>query len=244
MAATALLSAAGTCPCCRQEVTFTATGEYLRDSFRCPECDSVPRERALMATLDRFFPWWPNATIHESSPVSRGASARIASECRYYHATQHWSDRDPGAYVGRVRNEDLEGQTYASGTFDLVVTQDVMEHVFDPDAAFREIARTLKPGGAHVFTTPLVNQARPSQQAARRAPGGEIVHLVEPEYHGNPIGPDGSLVTWRWGYDIVEHIYRASGLFSTIVYIDDLSQGIRAELNEVIVTRKGGATRG
>ncbi len=38
------------------------------------------------------------------------------------------------------------------------LTQDVFEHLFDPAAAFREIARTLQPGGAHVFTTLLVRK--------------------------------------------------------------------------------------
>lgn len=66
-----------------------------------------------------------------------------------------------------------------------------------------------------------------------------MIHFHEPEYHGNPVDPEGSLVTVRWGYDIVELIHEASGLVSTLVLIDDLSREIRAELNEVVVTRKG-----
>ena len=36
------------------------------------------------------------------------------------------------------------------------------------------------------------------------------------------------------GFDIVDHIYRSSGMITTIVFIDDLQYGIRAELNEVL----------
>jgi hypothetical protein len=62
--------------------------------------------------------------------------------------------------------------------------------------------------------------------------------LVRPEYHGNPISDEGSLVTLDWGYDISRHIYEASGLFTHTLYIDDLARGIRAEFNEVLVTLK------
>jgi len=149
----------------------------------------------------------------------------------------------PGFECGEIhpsgwRNENLEKQTFADCSFDLVITQDVMEHIFDPDKAFAEIARTLKPGGAHIFTVPIVNKAAPSCVRAKLDARGEVTYLEEAQYHGNPVDPKGSLVTMDWGYDITEHILRSSGLHSTLVYIDDLSRGIRAEYIEVVVSRK------
>jgi hypothetical protein len=47
-----------------------------------------------------------------------------------------------------------------------------------------------------------------------------------------------SLVTFDWGYDICRHIFDASGLFTEIAWIDDLSRGIRAEYIEVLITLK------
>jgi hypothetical protein len=44
--------------------------------------------------------------------------------------------------------------------------------------------------------------------------------------------PKGSLVCMDWGYDICEFIFKASGVYTTIVCIDDISRGIRAELIE------------
>ena len=118
------------------------------------------------------------------------------------------------------------------------VTQDVMEHILDPDAAFREIARTLRPGGAHVFTVPLVRREKPSRARAERRADGSLEHLLEPQYHGNPIDPNGSLVTMDWGYDICDRIFRTTGLATKIIEIDDIEHGIRGEFSDVLITFK------
>jgi len=228
----------GHCPTCDRDVLFQSTNGWFRDHYLCPSCRSKPRERALMRTLEMFFPDWRERVIHESSPINRGASVRLAKECRAYIPSQLFPDLAPGEIREGVRCEDLGAMTFADASIDLHVTQDVLEHVLDPAAVFREIARTLKPGGAHVCTVPLVNKHKPSAVRARPAPGGGIDYLMEPAYHGNPVSQDGALVTVDWGYDIGRHIFEACGLYSQIVYIDDISRGIRAEYIEVLVTFK------
>jgi SAM-dependent methyltransferase len=43
---------------------------------------------------------------------------------------------------------------YGSGTFDVVFSDNVLEHLADPVSVFREVARVLKPGGCFLFKTP------------------------------------------------------------------------------------------
>ena len=76
-----------------------------------------------------------------------------------------------GAYRDGLRCEDLEQQTFDDESFDLVVAQDVMEHVFHPDRAYREIWRTLKPGGLYIHTTPIYKKNRVTSE--RRASLGQ-----------------------------------------------------------------------
>ncbi|MEO6873292.1 MAG: class I SAM-dependent methyltransferase [Opitutaceae bacterium] len=190
-----------------------------------------------MWTIETFFPAWREAMIHESSPGGRGASVRLAKECQGYCASQYFQGITCGTLVDGVRCENLEALSFPNDSVDLHVTQDVFEHIFDPDVAFREIARTLRPGGVHIFTTPLVEKSKPSLRCALLS-DGKVVHFRTPEYHGNPVSSDGSLVTMRWGYDICDRIFQVTGLFTQIVYIDALELGIRAEYIEVLVTRK------
>lgn len=184
------------------------------------------------------FPNWKELTIHESSPCGRGASNKLKTNVQNYIATNYFPEVELGTIHRGFRCENLEKMTFEDESIDLHITQDVMEHIFSPTKAFQEIARTLTPGGAHIFTTPLVNKNNPSEVCARLDELGNVIYFREPEYHGNPISEEGSLVTMRWGYDICEHIFTTSGLFTEIIYIDSLDLGIRAELIEVLITRK------
>lgn len=82
-----------------------------------------------------------------------------------------------------VRCENLEQLTFASDTFDIFIRQDV----FNPDMAAREIMRALRPGGVHLFTAPKDQRVRKSYPRARLTENG-IGHLLEEQYHGNPVG--------------------------------------------------------
>lgn len=50
----------------------------------------------------------------------------------------------------------VENLPFESNFFDLVVSEFVLEHLDNPNKAFREIYRVLKPGGKVVFLTPNV----------------------------------------------------------------------------------------
>lgn len=229
----------GFCYSCNRTSRFTAHKEWWRDHYLCDNCGSIPRERALMYCIEKFCPGWQEMVIHESSPVFRGTSLRLKNEAKQYLPTQYFPGMDRGAMHRGFRNEDLEHLSFEDESIDLHITQDVFEHIFDPAQAFKEIARTLRPGGAHIFTTPLVNKNSATQWCARMGEDGVIQHLIDPpEYHGNPVSADGSLVTVHWGYDILKYIYDACGLFTEMIYIDALELGIRAEFIEVLMTRK------
>ncbi|MCL2221397.1 MAG: class I SAM-dependent methyltransferase [Oscillospiraceae bacterium] len=228
----------GTCPICEDTVTFSAANSWFRDHLLCSKCGSLPRERALMVAIDRFMPDWRNCIIHESSPAGRGVSLKLKREAVSYIESQFFPDSTPGELKNGFRSEDLARLTFEDNSLDIHITQDVMEHVFDIDSAFAEISRTLKPGGMHIFTVPLVSGANPTLQRASLYAEGGINYLYEPEYHGNPVSSEGSLVVWHWGYDIVHRIFNTSKMNTLVLQIDDISKGIRAEYIDVLVSFK------
>lgn len=49
---------------------------------------------------------------------------------------------------------DAQKMELPDESFDLVVSNQVLEHIYAPDEALKEVFRVLKPGGKAVFTTP------------------------------------------------------------------------------------------
>ena len=235
-----ILEVKGECPICESEATFSSKHSWLRDHFHCSRCGSIPRERALMAVINQYFPDFRKLKIHESSPGGRGVSVKLSREAAFYSSSHFFPNCELGAVheATGFRCENLEQLTFDDNEFDLFITQDVMEHIYAPEKAFNEIARVLKPGGAHIFTVPLINKSKVSERWAELGEDGKPKFLFEPEFHGNPVDQAGSPVTMHWGYDIVRHIYDYSGMPTTMLTIDNLQMGIRAEYIEVLVSVK------
>ncbi len=224
---------AGWCACCRSQTRFEVTGVWLRDQYLCERCGAIPRFRALNLTLDTYFPGWEGLSIHESSP----SNDFVRRYCEHYSSSYFYDGVPLGSMHQGNRCENLERLTFADDTFDLFVTQDVFEHVFRPDLAQREIMRVVKPGGAHVFTAPKHKGLRQTAQRAELR-DGQVVHLLEAQYHGNPIGDGRALVTWDYGDDFEQYLWAWCG-YPTVTYVvRDRGLGIDGEYLEVFVTRK------
>jgi SAM-dependent methyltransferase len=155
-----------------------------------------------------------------------------------YIASYYFPDKPLGAFVGHLRNENLEQQTFFDDTFDIVISLDVMEHVFNPERVYNEVYRTLCKGGIYIHTFPIkkgmVDAALP--RAKQKADGTIEFLTLPPEYHGSPTGD--SLVTYDFGYDITKQIAEWAPFDVRILRFWDQRHGIIGEFTEVVVCRK------
>ena len=115
-------------------------------------------------------------------------------------------------------NQDLEQLTYESGSFDVVVTSDILEHVRKPRAAFEEIRRVLKSGGRHVFTVPL-QFPMPRETTWRVDTSTDVDRcILAPVYHGDGTGGR-SLVYTDFGADMIDDLERL-GMETRFSFVD------------------------
>jgi SAM-dependent methyltransferase len=189
---------------------------------RCLRCFSTFRHRAVGAVLGRLG-LRRNAHVYELS--SRGAL------CRYLRRTfarvtvsELFDGVAPGAFRGGVQCQDVQQLTYADASFDVVTSTEVFEHVPDDGRAFAEVLRVLRPGGFLVCTVPLMEAAATIERA--RIEDGAIVHLVEPEYHGDRLRGRGRVLAFRtYGPDILDRL-RGARFEARLERVDDPAHAI------------------
>jgi SAM-dependent methyltransferase len=118
------------------------------------------------------------------------------------------SDSVPlGTEKDGLRNEDLTALTFDNDAFDHILSFDVLEHVNDDMAAFKEIHRCLKPGGTFLFSVPFSPERADKQVRARILPDGSIEHLLPTEYHGNPVDHENGALCFRnFAWDLIHDL--------------------------------------
>jgi len=169
------------------------------------------RMRAVLALIDEKVGARPpdKVQIFATEAVTPFA-LRMRGRFARFHGAEYGADADARGALYPIPHEDLAALSLPSGRFDLVTTNEVLEHVPDLDAALRELARVLKPGGWHVGTHPFVMMAEAGDRRSLLL-DGEVAHLKVPEYHANPADwAAGSLVFETPGWNIIERA-RAAG---------------------------------
>ncbi|MBW8886204.1 MAG: methyltransferase domain-containing protein [Fibrobacteres bacterium] len=191
-----LTSRRGHCPMCGKATLFfmNDTPETIRNHALCVRCGCCSRHRHLALSVQREFAArgirslsdfraYPELSVLNAStgtPVARFLGAGPNIIC-----SEYFDDTPPGAIKGGIRNEDLGNLSMPDNSLDLVVTEDVFEHIPAWKLAFGEVHRVLKPGGCHIFTIPYYFNRKTRELFQWE---GDKPVLTEPvEYHGDPI---------------------------------------------------------
>ena len=231
----------GRCLACDHRTLFVVAGPWLANDYLCVICGSMPRWRGIVHVLDTCFPNWRDVSMHECGAGGLSTEKFRRESTQGYSGSRYLVPAVPaGDTIGdRMTCQDIQDLTFPDESFDLFITQDVLEHVLRPDRAIAEIARVLKPGGAHVFTVPIYHGCETIVRVAPSETG--MTYLLPADYHGDPDGPEPSLVIREWGDDFVDFVSRHSDLTTESIELHDRKLGLDANPGsplQVFISRK------
>lgn len=183
----------------------------FRERLVCPGCELNNRQRFMATVVRRTLGERSGPTAvylyEQVTPFFAWAERELDAEVVGSEYLGH--DVEGGATIEGIRHEDALALSFDDATFDVLISNDVFEHVPDIDRSLAECARVLKPGGRMLFSIPF---HAGSDGTARRAElrDGDVVELLPAQYHGNPISSGGSLVFYDHGWDVLDRC-RAAG---------------------------------
>jgi len=233
----------GVCNICGRPTLFAITDSNLRENAICVFCKSFNRSRQMCHVFSsrkkrgdiRIWNMENSGSFHAKLLKAYGAD--------YIYSAYLGKGIESGREIQGVRHEDVRKTSFPSDHFDIILSSDVLEHVPNPEQAFAEIARILKPGGKFIFTVPFLADQDASDRRAIENERGEIVLLKEPQYHGDPLRPEGILVFTLFGWDLFD-MARNAGLVCQVQQIHLLRYGIIGPGNLVFMAIKPGSRPG
>jgi len=133
--------------------------------------------------------------------------------------------------------QDITRLDFPDAGLDAVLSFDVLEHVPDYHAALAELARVLRRDGHLILTAPFLNDRQDTLVRATIDDDGNIVHHLEPEYHGDPLRPDGVLAFQTFGWDLLDAVRQAGYRDAVWALSWDFSRGLIGGLWTLLARR-------
>lgn len=169
------------CSCCGASIRNSDVAQQILKYIKCEKASLKESFREL-------------SSIEILNTCASGAIHNILKNHDRYTCSEFFDGIMPGDYFEGIINVDLTNIPFKNNTFDIVISEDVFEHIENYSKAFLEIYRVLKPGGVHIFTVPIHEAHLTESRVGKKT-----------VYHGNPNpqnGEKGSLVITDWGNDI------------------------------------------
>lgn len=221
----------GYCLLCEKDTRFLVDrhwavretpGEWMpnwRERMVCPGCKLNNRQRAILYVIKGAV---AARGPRPDTPLSLYAMEQITPMFRWLEEHLSHVSCTGREYMGEdlpsgtivdgpmpgIRHENAEALSFSDQRFDFISSNDVLEHVNQPARVLSEAYRVLKPDGDVFITIPF----HFTEKTVRRAEliDGTLRHLLPPEYHGNPLSEQGSLVFHDYGWDFLD-LMRAAG---------------------------------
>ncbi len=212
----------GFCVPCNTTVSFLvdmlAGGQRINDQcipnwrerLVCPSCRMNNRQRLIATLLQHRLRSEPDARVYfmeQVTPIYEWVRTRFPTH-QIYGSEYLGHEYRSGQIVRGIRHEDVTNLSFDPASLDLIVSNDVFEHVPNPGKAFSACAQALRSGGSMLASIPFHTNFDTSVARAELKQG-EVTHLLPPVFHGNPVSAKGSLVFTDFGWDILQGLGEA-----------------------------------
>ncbi|AGA26631.1 class I SAM-dependent methyltransferase [Singulisphaera acidiphila] len=220
----------GTCFVCGSFTPWKIHTDNLRETGICRKCHSINRHRSLAYVVCKSLSSEVGTRLRSLVDVAKLTNLKVYNTdahsavhdalapmknyvCSEYFGGEHAG----GKCVNNVQHQDLMDLSFPDGSFDVVLSADVFEHIPSPYQAHREVYRVLKPGGRHIFTVPFDQAQYLDDLRAVIDEDGSIKMLKPPIYHHDPLRVDeGCLVYSNFSIEMLVRLRRIG--FRTNMY--------------------------
>ena len=217
----------------RSAKSVSVNENNIRESISSNELNS--RKRALLFQIWRELQSRGLWGRRDLRILGAEALSRLALIMRglfpFYIGTEYLPDEESLRQFFPIPHGDLQELPFEDQSFDLFVSGDVFEHIPDLDKCLSEIIRVLKPGGLLISSFPFSPNRQDRLVKARiNSQTGEVEYLAPPEYHGNPVEPEGGALVYSLpGWEIVETVKRMGAQDAYFSLIASTRFGIAAD---------------
>lgn len=197
-----------------------------RERLVCDCCELNARQRACIHLFAQLIPAAGTRNVWITEQVTSVFKA-LAQRCPGLIGSEYLGQEFKSGTVNSsgIRHEDITDCSFADESLNAVLSFDVIEHVPDPGKAFRECARVLEPGGVLLFTVPFLCLDERTRVRARLE-NGQVIHLMEPQYHGDPVQPDkGVLCFQEFGWDVLQQLRDAGFVDASAIVFESVRFG-------------------
>lgn len=195
----------------KEEVEFLVQkdangGINWRETICCPITGLVNRARVVTHLLDLECKLGADSSIYLSEQSSKLYQYLKKEYPNLVGSEYVGAEIAPGTIVDDFRHEDLTNLSFLDESMHAFLSFDCFEHILDPRLAYKEAFRVLKSGGVMFWSVPFSYFSEFNIQRAKLDEGGKLIHLMEPEYHGDPRSEEGILSYYIFGWEMLEQV--------------------------------------
>lgn len=202
----------------------------LQQGFRCARCKNNLRSMTLAAAVTAAFRFGgsfedfcrTDAAIRQLSVIEVNPAGTLTPFLKLL----------PRHVLHCFPQIDMQRMNFESGSIDVMIHSDTLEHVPDPKLALSESCRVLKPGGHLFYTVPIV-----VGRLTRTRDG------LAPSYHGKPTtSVDDYIVRTEYGADFWCEIFAAGFhqvTLTSLIFPASVAVHAIKELNGSSIRKRG-----
>ena len=189
-----------------------ANGEEInwRERVTCPVTGLNNRLRACVQFIDAELGLRPNDSIYIAEQVTPLFNY-LKTKFPGLIGSEYLGENVQPGFVNKnkVRHESATNLSFKDASLDAYLTFECLEHIPDFKKAFAEASRVLKKGGKFMWTVPFVALEYENIIRAFVDENGEVKHILEPEYHGDPVSDKGILCFTHFGWQMLDQVKQA-----------------------------------